>query len=221
MTENTVAVAEVGTRELILDAARGELAEQGYEGATLRSIARRAGVDARLVRHYFRGKPQLAREALGFDRVVEQMRRSLQARGVPASRAARLNRVTTRFWQRNPELWRGLVACGVSTEPEVRSAFSSLVDGLVASLLSPAAESAPSAGDASTGGAGPTPASAGRAELELRAELALGQLLGLWLTVEVAGAETGRSRQRSVYSTAEQGLALLLDGVPGSSAAAG
>jgi AcrR family transcriptional regulator len=40
----------------ILAAARGEFAARGYDGATLRGIARAAGVDARLVHHYFDGK---------------------------------------------------------------------------------------------------------------------------------------------------------------------
>jgi AcrR family transcriptional regulator len=44
------------TRAAILDAARTEFAARGYEGATLRGIARAAGVDARLVHHYFDGK---------------------------------------------------------------------------------------------------------------------------------------------------------------------
>ncbi len=40
----------------ILAAARSEFAERGYDGTTLRGIARAAGVDARLVHHYFDGK---------------------------------------------------------------------------------------------------------------------------------------------------------------------
>jgi AcrR family transcriptional regulator len=44
------------TRAAILVAARSEFAARGYEGATLRGIARAAGVDPRLVHHYFDGK---------------------------------------------------------------------------------------------------------------------------------------------------------------------
>jgi AcrR family transcriptional regulator len=40
----------------ILAAALSEFAARGYDGATLRGIARAAGVDARLVHHYFDGK---------------------------------------------------------------------------------------------------------------------------------------------------------------------
>jgi AcrR family transcriptional regulator len=53
-----------GTREAILSAARLELAQRGYDGATIRGVARRAGVDPRLVRHYFHDKASLVDAAL-------------------------------------------------------------------------------------------------------------------------------------------------------------
>ena len=48
-----------GTREAILRAAAEEFAEHGYDRATIRCVARRAGVDAALVHHYFGRKPDL------------------------------------------------------------------------------------------------------------------------------------------------------------------
>src|SRR3982750_663455 len=39
------------TRAQLLDAARAEFAERGYEGATVRAIADRAGVDPAMVNH--------------------------------------------------------------------------------------------------------------------------------------------------------------------------
>ncbi len=47
------------TRQAIVEAARIDFAEQGYDGTSLRGIARRAEVDPALVHHYFGGKPQL------------------------------------------------------------------------------------------------------------------------------------------------------------------
>jgi AcrR family transcriptional regulator len=48
-----------GAREAILEAARREFGELGYRRATLRGIAAAAGVDPRLVLHYFGSKKQL------------------------------------------------------------------------------------------------------------------------------------------------------------------
>jgi AcrR family transcriptional regulator len=56
-------------RDDIVRAARETFATQGYEGASLRAVARAAGVDAALVHHYFDGKADLfiAAMALPFD----------------------------------------------------------------------------------------------------------------------------------------------------------
>ena len=48
-----------GTREQILDAAREAFSERGYDGATVRDVAERAGVDPALLYHYFGSKQQL------------------------------------------------------------------------------------------------------------------------------------------------------------------
>ncbi len=47
------------TREAILDAARDQFAENGYGRTTVRGVASAAGVDARLVTHYFGTKQEL------------------------------------------------------------------------------------------------------------------------------------------------------------------
>ena len=47
------------TSALIVEAARQEFAAQGYDGASMRGIARAAGVDPALVHHYFQGKEAL------------------------------------------------------------------------------------------------------------------------------------------------------------------
>jgi len=47
------------TRGAILVAARDEFSERGFDGASIRSVARRADVDPGLVRHYFRTKSDL------------------------------------------------------------------------------------------------------------------------------------------------------------------
>jgi AcrR family transcriptional regulator len=51
-------------RERILAAAADEFSERGYDAATMRGIAARAGVDAALVHHYFGGKSDLFTEVV-------------------------------------------------------------------------------------------------------------------------------------------------------------
>jgi AcrR family transcriptional regulator len=47
------------TKSALLDAAREVFAEQGYDGATVRAIATKAGVDAAMVNHWFGSKEGL------------------------------------------------------------------------------------------------------------------------------------------------------------------
>lgn len=47
------------TRDDIIEAARRVFATKGFDGASLRAIAREAGVDPALIHHYFDGKPDL------------------------------------------------------------------------------------------------------------------------------------------------------------------
>lgn len=57
---------ESGTQQAILDAARTAFTETGYDGATVRGIAREAGVDPALVHHYFGTKEHLFVSAMQF-----------------------------------------------------------------------------------------------------------------------------------------------------------
>ncbi|WP_314178346.1 TetR/AcrR family transcriptional regulator [Streptomyces winkii] len=53
------AAGEPATRDRILSSARTEFAERGYDRASIRAIARGAGVDSALVHHYFGTKEQV------------------------------------------------------------------------------------------------------------------------------------------------------------------
>jgi AcrR family transcriptional regulator len=52
------------TRDRILTAARAEFSERGYDRASVRGIAKAAGVDAALVHHYFGTKEQVFEAAI-------------------------------------------------------------------------------------------------------------------------------------------------------------
>lgn len=51
--------ASEDTRAALLDAARVEFIEHGFDGATVRGIALRAGVDPAMVNHWFSGKDEM------------------------------------------------------------------------------------------------------------------------------------------------------------------
>lgn len=65
------------TRADIVAAARQEFVDNGYDAASLRAVARAAGVDAALVHHYFRDKADLFAATLDIpirpDRIVSEI----------------------------------------------------------------------------------------------------------------------------------------------------
>lgn len=73
-----------GTRRAILDAARATFAARGYERATIRAVAARAGIDASMVMRYFGSKAGLFTAAVTMDLQVPDLR------SVPASRRGEL-----------------------------------------------------------------------------------------------------------------------------------
>ncbi|MER9689381.1 MULTISPECIES: TetR family transcriptional regulator C-terminal domain-containing protein [unclassified Mesorhizobium] len=66
-------------RQDLIDATLDSVAEHGLEGASLRTIALRAGVTAGLIRHYFPGKEDLLQEAYAalMGRMTEQAKAAL------------------------------------------------------------------------------------------------------------------------------------------------
>jgi AcrR family transcriptional regulator len=87
------------TRAELLAAARVEFAERGYDGATVRVIAERAGVDAAMVNHWFGGKDSLFISAL--DLPMDPT--SILAEVVPGDPDHLAERIIARFL----ELWDG------------------------------------------------------------------------------------------------------------------
>jgi AcrR family transcriptional regulator len=62
----------VDHRANILAVASAEFAEHGYEGVSVRGVARRAGVDPALVHHYFGDKTRLFAAALGAPDMIQE-----------------------------------------------------------------------------------------------------------------------------------------------------
>lgn len=107
---------EVDTRQRIARAALGAFADRGFDGASTREIARRAGVNQGLITYYFRTKEALWREAvtLVFDdaRGMLEVMRSRIGADTSASAVRDAMRLLVRFFAQRPEIVRFMVEEG-------------------------------------------------------------------------------------------------------------
>jgi AcrR family transcriptional regulator len=93
------------TREKILSAALSRFARQGYDGASIREIARAAGMAPGLLYRHFRSKQDLLRSL--FKRNMEDVRASFAAAGArPADALEALTRSACALLRRNLDFWR-------------------------------------------------------------------------------------------------------------------
>jgi AcrR family transcriptional regulator len=130
------------TREEILDAGRAEFAAAGYTAASLRAVARRAGVDPALVYHYFTSKAGLFVACLGLPadpRAVQEA-----ARQGPPDGARIVERFLAQWEEGQAEPGRPFVTLtqAVSTSPEVARALREFLTERVWANLPRAGEEA-------------------------------------------------------------------------------
>lgn len=136
---------ETGAREKILASAADEFGDLGYDAATVRGIATRAGVDAALVHHYFGTKADL------FATVVDApMRPDIAVAGLlegPRDElGARIVRFILETWEQPDVQKRGLVimraAIGNRLTAPLLAGFlrRELIDRIAAHLDVPDAE---------------------------------------------------------------------------------
>lgn len=85
------------TKAALLDAAREVFTEQGYESATVRAIAGRAGVDPAMVNHWFGGKEGLFTSAMRIPVNTTELVPEL-LRGPPEELAGRILRRFVGVW---------------------------------------------------------------------------------------------------------------------------
>lgn len=89
--------ASEDTRAALVEAARVEFTERGFEGATVRAIAQRANVDPAMVNHWFGGKEGLFVAAMEFPLDPEKILRSVLD-GDPERSAERILRTFLSAW---------------------------------------------------------------------------------------------------------------------------
>jgi AcrR family transcriptional regulator len=107
------------TRALILDAARAEFGQHGFDGATLRSIAAAANVDVALLPYYFGTKAGLFVAALDLPVTPQTVLRDTFADGVEGA-GTRVLRTLLKVWD-DPSTGAPLVAMfrSLSTQSEL------------------------------------------------------------------------------------------------------
>ena len=123
------------TRARILEAARQAFAERGYDGATVRDVAGRAGVDPALVHHYFGTKQRLFVAAMEFPVDVGAIVPVLLADG-HAGVGERFVRFVVELWDRpdvRPTL-AGVVRSAATDEVAASMMRGVLTDGPLRAL---------------------------------------------------------------------------------------
>lgn len=147
------------TRDRILDAAREEFAERGYDKTSVRGIAKAAGVDSALVHHYFGTKEQVFEAAVEVALVPALAVRDAVLEVPLEDVGERLTRFLFGLWE-NPVTRRPLLAI-------VRSAVNNEAAATVFRRLVSAQLLRRIAGEIEA------------PDAELRAELAAAQLVGV------------------------------------------
>src|SRR3954453_21418134 len=128
---------ESQTRHAILVAARARFAEHGYDGATLRAIAREADVDPTLVIHYFGSKRVLFTVAMQWpfepDAIVERI-----GPGPRSQMGKRLAEFFVSIWE--DEQTRGQIMAMLRASATDQEAATVLRETLERVVIEPVAE---------------------------------------------------------------------------------
>ncbi|GAB3165741.1 TetR family transcriptional regulator [Myceligenerans halotolerans] len=155
-------------RAAILAAARAEFTERGYVAASVRSVARRAGVDPGTVRHWYGDKARLLPAALGLGEVAPTEIVLKAVDGPLETLGERLLRAVLTVWDDvGPEPLR-IAMPAVMSDPELRALMPQF---LLAEILGPIARKLPPDGAA------------------LRTNLLGTQMVGLMMARYVVGLE--------------------------------
>ncbi|GAA0412663.1 TetR/AcrR family transcriptional regulator [Streptomyces luteireticuli] len=158
-----------GARERIAAAARAEFAERGYDGASIRAIAKGAGVDPALVHHYFGPKERVFAAAVELDFAPALAAPGVLLEGGPQDVGERLTRFVLGVWEdpATREQLRAIVRSAVANEAAA-TVFRELV---TERLMLPVA------------------GRLGVPDARLRAELAAAQLVGVAMLRHVIKVE--------------------------------
>jgi AcrR family transcriptional regulator len=152
----------------ILAAAREEFARRGFDGTTMRGIARAAGVDPRLVHHYFDGKDAVFTAAFELPVRPQDVVEPMVALG-PDGIGERLIRLFLTVWDTPPGQQRivALLSASLTSEAAARMLREFLTREVFARIVTALRTD----------------------DAELRASLAASQMMGLVVARYVVGIE--------------------------------
>jgi AcrR family transcriptional regulator len=152
----------------ILAAARDEFARRGFDGTTLRGIARAAGVDPRLVHHYFDGKDDVFTAAFEIPVRPQDVVEPMVAAG-PDGIGERLIRLFLSVWDNPPGRQRivALLSASLTSEAGARMLREFLTHEVLGRIV----------------------ARLGTDDPELRASLAASQMMGVVVARYVVAIE--------------------------------
>ncbi|MEG3616015.1 MULTISPECIES: TetR family transcriptional regulator [Isoptericola] len=109
------------TRRTVLEAARAEFDERGYEAVSVRGVARRAGVDPGTVRHWFAGKTELLAATLGLTDIDPSAITRSAAEGPVEDLGERLVRAVVRAWDADGGATVRMVVPAIMADPGLRT----------------------------------------------------------------------------------------------------
>ncbi len=95
------------SRELILATARRLFAERGFDGTSLRQVAREAEVDPAMVHHFFKGKDELFAQSIELPADPDEVLAGVESLD-PGQRSEAIVRAVLRLWESPAQ--HGLVA---------------------------------------------------------------------------------------------------------------
>ena len=127
--------ADQPTRRMLIEVARREISEHGFNGVSLRSIARRAEVDPSLVRHYFGSKQNLLTHAVQLDLDAHELAEEV-LRGSPGAVGRRVVKALLAYWDnpRTAPMTLARVSGSLNSEEIAQLTRDDLIDALLVTV---------------------------------------------------------------------------------------